>query len=680
MKLFKKRRKLNNKGLSLVELVCAVAIFGLATTAIGGAMVVSAQNYSRGTYELDVQQEAQTTTNLIGNLLYGATEAKYDNNVLVIEGEGIEYHITYNPTDKKLEYAEYIGEGNPPATGTLAENVTSFSTNLDDSGNKFKADKNVEITLAIGKNNRTYEATYSTTARNGVADSSGIEDSASIIIDNELLLEPGQSRAMPFEVVGNIANKAISISAGTGISAVQNGSNITVSATDAASGEIFFTVATIEKKRDDLGNLTADPLASATVRVKIRRVDSISSPMDADNDQMADSNALISGTNYRADAVYRIDFRIVEGVDGSNLSKEYGKAYDMDYVNPRQFDITWDMTGMEAGYTKEQYVTDVQIVNTDNPYITFKLGRDMPGNSIITLTATAKHPAGVNKTSDPYKSTPVTDVVQIKYNKNIFGQCDFLRGSDGVFILTPGMLTEIENELKNTGVISDPQNSKRFLMTIYELKDDGSLVSIPELTDISLGTDENMKVDSVHSAMLDPKKKYMYQLELMYYTDTSRTTPLWTDSPYFSEFYPLDAVAISYTPQLTEGTANGTAKNKGYEMPVGSTYEVAMEVVGVNMSRYGGDIIQFTADKWYGDTLGWQGANSELEEQGVMSKENNSGKITYKFKFKSTGVYRVKASLNNFNYDLYNGSPATPATYELSGGIDNSGYFYINVK
>ena len=55
--------------MSLVELVCAVAIFGVATTAIGSAMVVSAQSYSRGTYELDVQQEAQITTNLIGNLV-----------------------------------------------------------------------------------------------------------------------------------------------------------------------------------------------------------------------------------------------------------------------------------------------------------------------------------------------------------------------------------------------------------------------------------------------------------------------------------------------------------------------------------------------------------------------------------------------------------------------------------
>ena len=50
MKLFKKRIKGNNKGFSLVELVCAVAIFGVAATAIGSAMVVSAQSYSRGTY------------------------------------------------------------------------------------------------------------------------------------------------------------------------------------------------------------------------------------------------------------------------------------------------------------------------------------------------------------------------------------------------------------------------------------------------------------------------------------------------------------------------------------------------------------------------------------------------------------------------------------------------------
>ena len=35
MKLFMKKRKHNNKGMSLVELICAVAIFGVATTAVG---------------------------------------------------------------------------------------------------------------------------------------------------------------------------------------------------------------------------------------------------------------------------------------------------------------------------------------------------------------------------------------------------------------------------------------------------------------------------------------------------------------------------------------------------------------------------------------------------------------------------------------------------------------------
>ncbi len=678
MKLFKKRRKLNNKGLSLVELVCAVAIFGLATTAIGGAMVVSAQNYSRGTYELDVQQEAQTTTNLIGDLLFDATAAKFDNTVaspiLTIEGEKIKYEITFDKTAATLNYKETVTDGST-AIGVLAENVKDFSANLDKDGNNFKANKNVEVTLEIEKNGRTYEAEYSTTARNGVAESTGVAETAEIIIESPIVLEPGQTYTLPYEVVGSITDKTISLSAESGLSVSQSGSTITVYADTSATGSKIFTVMTNEMQKDVNGNpITGTHLASKDVEVKIRRVNDVTSPQDANDDEIADSSALIGGTSYKNGASYQINFAFV----GENLDKVYGKAYDTNYVNPRQLDITWTMTGMEAGFNKEDYVSGVQVVGIDNPSIKFNLIKDMPNNSEIIVTATAKHPAGTNKDSVPYGT--VQDIVRIKYDASPYGPSVFVRGSDGVFVLDNTMISQITEQVATSlgSTSSVFQNRLAHLMTIYEVQADGSKVAVPELTDLVIGTDMNLKVDATHSTRLNPEKAYVYKLELMFYNDDARTSPVWTESPYFSEYYPLDAVSVVYEPQLTVGSNNGT-EGKGYDMTVNTGCTVNMDVLGMNM-QHNQNTIKFIVEKKYDGFTDYVVVD-ECTDMMVTASQQNSGKITYNFKFTSTGTYRVKAYMTGYTYYSYDGSTThTVNDLPLFDESDNSGIFYIDVN
>lgn len=684
MKLFKKRRKLNNKGLSLVELVCAVAIFGLATTAIGGAMVVSAQNYSRGTYELDVQQEAQTTTNLIGDLLFDATAAKFDNSVaspvLTIEGEKIKYEITFDKTAATLNYKETVTDGST-ATGVLAENVKDFSANLDKEGNNFKANKNVEVTLEIEKNGRTYEAEYSTTARNGVAESTGVTETAEIIIESPIVLEPGQTYILPYEVVGSITDKTISLSAESGLSVSKSGSTISVHADTSATGSKIFTVKTNEMQKDVNGNpITGTHLATKDVEVKIRRVNSVTSPQDANDDEIADSSALIGGTSYKNGASYQINFSFV----GEHMDKVYGKAYDTNYVNPRQVDITWTMTGMEAGFDQDDYVSGVQVVGIDNPSIKFNLIKDMPNNSSIIVTATAKHPAGTNKSSTAYVSTPVQKVVKIEYKSSVYGPSVFVRGSDGIFVLDNTMIGQITNQVatslgSNSGVY---QNRLAHLMTVYEVQADGSKVAVPQLTDLVIGTDQNLKIDAVHSQRLDPNKAYFYKLELMYYYDDARTMPIWTESPYFSEYYPLDAVSVVYEPQLTVGTNNGT-KGKGYDMTADVGCTVSMDILGMNMNHNQTAIAFFVERKYegYTDYTRITPASDACADMGVSASQQNSGKISYNFKFEEPGTYRILPYMTNYEYYSYDGGTKHTVTQlELFNEADDSGIFYIDVN
>ena len=62
-----KRFSRNQKGFSLVELLCAVAILSIVVTSVGTSMVVSARSYQRSNTELDLQQKAQITANLLTN-------------------------------------------------------------------------------------------------------------------------------------------------------------------------------------------------------------------------------------------------------------------------------------------------------------------------------------------------------------------------------------------------------------------------------------------------------------------------------------------------------------------------------------------------------------------------------------------------------------------------------------
>ena len=70
---WKGRRKLNNKGLTLMELICAIAILAIVTASIGSVMVVSARSYQRDSDEVSLQQEAQVTANQIADLVIDST-------------------------------------------------------------------------------------------------------------------------------------------------------------------------------------------------------------------------------------------------------------------------------------------------------------------------------------------------------------------------------------------------------------------------------------------------------------------------------------------------------------------------------------------------------------------------------------------------------------------------------
>lgn len=492
MKLFRRRRK-NNKGFTLVEVVCAVAILGLTSTAIGSAMIMSTKSYQRGSAEVDVQKEAQITTNLIGNLLIDATSVDYQevsgtSKTLTINQESTTYTLVYDEATDVITYTEQV-TGGTPVSGVLAENVVTFDL-PGFSEADFKANRNAKVELAIEMNGKNYEATYSTTSRNGASVNNGATEVAKIICENEVTLEPNHTYDIPIIVYGlPAADAGISYSEVTAVGpgsvvggttlSNKTASGVKINLGNNAQGTLAFTITT---KNGADGN----PLDTKTVTINVRRVNDINFVRN-----------LLSGNAKKKDAVYRIYAEAV----GTNLDKKIGKAYDDNYKNPRFMDFEVSMTGGDAA-------TYVSVVNSaediDRPYVDIKLLEDMPAASVITIAATSKHSKGTigvtQYTKQGYGYDEVKRYHEIDNSAVITSENGLMRGNDCLDFVT---ILPLET-LKSTygGDITwlfryrDASNPSNPWSQYYRTKESGSA----------------QKINALETYLFDIDKPYEYQL------------------------------------------------------------------------------------------------------------------------------------------------------------------------
>lgn len=204
-----KKRVKNHFGFSLIELVVAFAILGIASLAIGGFFVSSSRSYSTSSSETGVQYEAQMALNQIEGKLIDATlgvnynlvlkapqtgQTKYNfvstdtygNDVLeskvlyIFDYKNDSFDallIKWNIATKELLYKEVALESqleknvedipledsqNP--WELMAENVDNFSVDLS----KYRTTRTVDVKLALKKMSRPFETVGTITLRNNV--------------------------------------------------------------------------------------------------------------------------------------------------------------------------------------------------------------------------------------------------------------------------------------------------------------------------------------------------------------------------------------------------------------------------------------------------------------------------------------------------------------------------------
>ena len=433
----------DSRGLTLVELICAIAILSIITATVGGAMVVATNSYRQGTVESALQQEAQFTANAIESLIIDVTKSVEWNsttNTMSIKNDDSNFYlITFNEGSHQLMYTQTVNGVMSPAE-LLADHVSGFTVDASD----FKFSRNVHLTISMENEGSKYTTVYNVTSRNNPNEgNSSLSMSATINCDKEIVLEPGQEYLLPVTISGTSTEFTVvepkfqqnAPVSSVAVSSAKDGALISIDKGEM-NKTLTFTIQTIAKKPD-----TGAPLDECVVTVYIRRVVNIPEPVLVGNVDTSNSG----GNPYKAGAEYTITVWNTESDvsedDIYNWKQKVGFITDLDYVNPVQ--LKWEIAPEGVGYVSMASDWD----SRHNRTLKFTLLQDITSTRKV-IRVVALHPNGTDtgkdgnpyltnkgigdsipKSPNPYVSSNVENYYTIKVTKK--SDATILRGKTG---------------------------------------------------------------------------------------------------------------------------------------------------------------------------------------------------------------------------------------------------------
>ena len=97
------RKRLGNKGFSLIEVIIALAIIMVVSGSIISFLLAGSRSYSSVITTTDLQKEAQLVMNQISDIVISAEkEVRYTGSTLEVINENEKYEISYVPAEKKI--------------------------------------------------------------------------------------------------------------------------------------------------------------------------------------------------------------------------------------------------------------------------------------------------------------------------------------------------------------------------------------------------------------------------------------------------------------------------------------------------------------------------------------------------------------------------------------------------
>ena len=199
MRCGRKRQKLNNRGLTLIEMVIAIAIIGIFSTVVMTFITSGANFYRKTSITTKLQSDMQTTLERIENAIMDTNKSiayTYSNggsaiendinqpvtaekevvctstdlSVSAQEGDCLLTIFQWSPSEQILYYNEgFIKDGkknvSTASRAVLTENVSGFQADIS----KAKSEGIVLFRLTLKKGDKEISQLYTVTLRNKVS-------------------------------------------------------------------------------------------------------------------------------------------------------------------------------------------------------------------------------------------------------------------------------------------------------------------------------------------------------------------------------------------------------------------------------------------------------------------------------------------------------------------------------
>ncbi len=398
----------NNKGMGLVEILCAVAIFSIVAATIATIVAVSAKTYRSGVMETSVQQEAQLAANRIGELIKNAntaTTADGDTTLNIVANDELRYMVKQNSSNELI----YVQETGPSASPTssdqaiLAENISNFRADVTN----FDPDRIVKVSFDVTNNDRTYSMNYVMTARNEVvSDISTDINFVGVSYDKTIIMEPGQKDyVLDIDTVGNtggikiVTQPGVTLDPAGGVLPQETHSSVKITLDKSiVDDHIDLPVQTVVTNDD------GTPKWSGSVSIKVRRTNDINLTYVVDTTGTVGSTmeGLMEGKGTK--------FTFYANITDQNSAKSLvsdGEGF-ANYISPKN--VTWSIKvslnngtdylseSAAAAYIKEVDGTRKE-TGVDKPSIEYEVMQDMPSGLMFIVTATSQHQSGANNKS-----------------------------------------------------------------------------------------------------------------------------------------------------------------------------------------------------------------------------------------------------------------------------------------
>jgi len=459
----------DDRGLTFVEVLCAVAILALVAGVIGTVIVVSTRTYRKGISETGIQQEAQLAANNIGNLVkdacsvvYGESGQQYLENgeklmvnpdstpkiqtdgtteLSIITNEKIQYTVTYQKTEPsnpsnplgRLFYQEFDASGNAGDLQIMANNIVDFSADTTD----FKDSRTIKLKMTVEDEatNRRIPMEYTMTSRNDAVE--GAEyvshtDNVSVLFpDGDIVLVPGETYQIPLVVAGKLTEGGLeweSTGGLTGGALTLDYAEVTVPVGTTATEE---TIVVHTKDKDEVGNYKA----TASCKVIIRRVERVEVTHATDTTNSTGGMYETAGTVYTFTASvsgnelvkhvaydYDMNYKTAQAVAWSCVLKLNGTESKYEWTSAQNGAGEWEFTAPDftAGAFAQYFEVDTASTKEDAlvPSFVIKAKEAMPAGLELTVRATSKHALGVNKANSKYYDGLGSDPVNIYYGED----------------------------------------------------------------------------------------------------------------------------------------------------------------------------------------------------------------------------------------------------------------------